>query len=281
MGELCALCPACRRLLDGDLVASKCNHVFHRKCLSEALEACPKCNQQEVWKAPLDLYGVCFDESGDPGAAAVAAALFAGGTCGGNAEEGEAAKVIAEVCALRDDIRKRQRELEDLNERVAEARAQAEKQLGKLRTAERAASKRHSDLSQLESDIAKFNQEHASLTAQMDQIRQRDTVLEYLEVLRGRSEADALMFLTKMVSMVSEPWKVLVEVARLRDDSRAKLDKWKKDSVVAVRREREARAVIADRERKVAQLQKELEKARGGQQAPSRAKAMKRPRLLP
>merc|ERR1719482_2646401 len=33
MGEWRPHCPTCCRLLDGELIAASCNHVFHRACL--------------------------------------------------------------------------------------------------------------------------------------------------------------------------------------------------------------------------------------------------------
>merc|ERR1740123_1779338 len=61
-----------------------------------------------------------------------------------------------------------------------------------------------------------------------------------------------------MVGIVQAPWKILVEVARLRDDYRSRLDTWHKENVAAMKRERESRAVLADRERRVGDLRREI-----------------------
>merc|ERR1740123_1901675 len=144
--------------------------------------------------------------------------------------------------------------------------AEAKKQHDKHQQAKRVSTKRSTERAQLEAQIKSSTQEHESLTAKMHQLRQRDTVLEYVDWLRNRSNAEALGFLTRMVDLVGEPWKILVEIARLRDDMRAKLDKFQKDSMAQIRRERELSSLLAERERSVAHLQKELAKQRGNLQ---------------
>merc|ERR1712113_846886 len=89
----------------------------------------------------------------------------------------------------------------------------------------------------------------------MDDTRKRDCVLEYHDFLK-HSEAEALAFLTKMVSIVTEPWKILTEVARLRDSYRNRLAQWQKEMAVMKRREREARLHCEEQKRKVSDLQR-------------------------
>jgi len=98
----------------------------------------------------------------------------------------------------------------------------------------------------------------------MDQIRQRDTVLEYAEMLRSRSENEAFSYLSKMVSVVTTPWKILVEVARLRDGYRTRLDAWEKENATAARCEREQRAQLMERSRKITELERGIERLRSG-----------------
>jgi len=93
------------------------------------------------------------------------------------------------------------------------------------------------------------------LCNRMDDTRKRDCVLEYHDFLK-HSEIEALAFLTKMVSIVTEPWKILTEVARLRDSYRSRLAEWQKEIAVTKRREREARLHCEEQKRKVFDLQR-------------------------
>jgi len=220
-----------------------------------------------VSKSALPLFGVNFDEGRGSDSAALVAALYMGTVRCVDAEESEVAKSVADICTGRTAIQRHQQELAELREQVSVQYAETKKQEEKYRQAERASTKRSTERAQLEAQIKSSTQEHALLTAQMDQIRQRDTVLEYVDVLRTRSEADALGFVSKMVDMVSEPWKILVEIARMRDDVRARLDKSQKDGIAPVRREREVRTLLAEKERRVSHLQKELAKQRGNLQS--------------
>jgi len=261
-----ALCTACCKPLNGDLVASACNHVFHRRCLSEDLKECPKCRREDVSKSPLLLFGVNFDEGRDSDSAAVVAALYVGTAGCVDVEESEVVKFVAEICTGRAARQRHQQELADLHEQVSVQCAEAKKQHDKHQQAKRVSTKRSTERAQLEAQIKSSTQEHESLTAKMHQLRQRDTVLEYVDWLRNRSNAEALTFLTRMVDLVGEPWKILVEIARLRDDMRTKLDKFQRDSMAQIRRERELSSLLAERERRVSHLQKELAKQRSNLQ---------------
>lgn len=91
-------------------------------------------------------------------------------------------------------------------------------------------------------------------------MRQRDSVLEYADILKSKTDADALKYLTTMVNTVQEPWRILVEVARLRDFHRTQLDGWTKERAASSRQEREGRSQREVTERKLGELQRELDR---------------------
>lgn len=275
------ICPVCRKLLDTKLVVSRCNHVFHRDCLPGRNEPCPQCDEPDAGKCTLDLYGVSFGDASDPGAATLAARLAADRSRG-TAVSSSATVVdldnnetqvdsedtptvtdeVAKLCADRDAVRELKRRLEELKARVETAGQEEILQHMKRQTVEEQANKREAEREKVSSELAKCEEEEKGLLERMNEIRQRDTVLEYADLLKTKTDAEALKYLTTMVNVVQEPWRILVEVARLRDFHRAQLDGWAKDRASCSRQHREARSHLEGHVRKVAELQKELE--RGG-----------------
>lgn len=258
MGELRAFCPVCHLLLDGDLVASKCNHVFHRACLTADTVECPKCREKNISEAPLDIYGLSFNKASlDPGAAAVARQV-ADRSGGVNIREKHNMKNVIELCVLRQDVKKRHQSLDELCDQLKDAEKYAELQLQRLRGAERGFEKRANEAQRLEEELQEYHKTHESLCKSVNDIRNRDTVLEYWLMLGNKNDDDNLAFLTKMVTMVKDPGGILTEVARLRDYHRNRLAKRQKEGAALTRCEARVRRELNEQQHLVVELEKKL-----------------------
>merc|ERR1712039_528462 len=150
--------------------------------------------------------------------------------------------------------------------RVAAAKQEAELQRKKREEVELAAQKREAERQRIAAELESCKEEEAQLLEKMNRIRQRDTVIEYTENLKTKSDAESLKYLTTMVSTVEEPWRILVEIARLRDFHRAQLDSYAKERAASQKKERELRQARAEHERTIAELQKELGRGNTSQQ---------------
>jgi len=260
------LCTACQQpLLKGTIVLSRCNHVFHRACLDDAsLVRCPKCSEslEEGKGQCLELYGVGFGDCSGRAAAKVAAerAKFAS-----DADARQVAVEVEKICTLRDGLRRRREELEKKKAELAVTQEECDKQREKLRAVQRTAAKREAEKAKVLADLEKAKRDQVALLEQVEQIRQRDTTLDYWDILRNKTPGEALSCLTKMVGMVPEPWRILTEVARLRDHCRDLLAKRQKVAAAAKQRETRARHEHSERQRKVSELESRLERTSGSQ----------------
>lgn len=362
MAELRALCAACRKPLSGPLVASSCNHVFHRKCLATAT-TCGRCHQPQTLlpEEALQVFGLGFEEVDDADALAVIAAIAAldssddlpqqshegdisdddvvmaslgeGSSTSdlealcrsipteskaqqpkivdletlddalGNSKEPDDIEIVeatvqnaitegkaqsqteqstdeiasgtnritlddekfrevARICVLRQRKRKLQHRVEELVEELSNLTETAKQQQDKLRAVERAKSKHETECAKLATEIKQCQERKDKLTEQLTLVRQRDAVLEYWEELRSKSADDALAYLLRSVSCVPNPWKILTEVARLRDHHRARLADWEKDRGQASLRATRARRELEKQHKSVSELQGKVQSQR-------------------
>merc|ERR1712232_271671 len=104
-------CPACFRALSGQLVVSRCNHVFHRDCLPPVDGLCPKCQAPDAGQDALDIFGVNFRQNGDSGARSSAAR-----------------PEIAKVVSLRCDVEEQKAVVDGLKRSLEQAKQYGEEE---------------------------------------------------------------------------------------------------------------------------------------------------------
>merc|ERR1719401_1779422 len=151
------------------------------------------------------------------------------------------AVTVAQICRRRDQLRQLTSEKESQQASVPAVREQAERQESHLQAAQKAAGKRAAERDKVAKELEATIAKRAALTQQVGQIRQRDTVLQYWELLNSKPEAEALQYLQIMAPAVPEPWKVVTEVARLRDYLREQVNRRRKESASAAQLESRAR----------------------------------------
>merc|ERR1719221_1448517 len=100
-----------------------------------------------------------------------------------------------------------------------------------------------------------------SLGQQLEHMRERDALLEYMEEVHRKHEENALACLIRIVHTVNDPWKTLTEVARLREHHRSNLSRWLKDDAQVTRDGVRVNREIAEQERAVVGLQNKLAQA--------------------
>jgi len=238
-------CPACSKPLDGDLVATKCNHVFHRACVPDDGSPCPKCQKSCDAKGNLDLFGLGFGANTErkpkvklsPGAQAKA----------------------AEVCELQRQVEQQRREAEALKLRLQEAQAVTEKQKAKMKAAEKQRNqlKESCDKAKHLREMEKAKRE--SLLQKVNRSREDSAAVEYYhKKLKG--DADAQDFLASMVDFMCDPAPLLAEVARLRDHHREQVSKQQKEHVSISQKESRIRHEITEKKRAIAEMQRKIQK---------------------
>lgn len=245
------MCPACSRPLDGDLVASGCNVVFHRSCLAAAGAVCPRCSRTQCKGNSLDLFGASFGKTLDPSAAALAARIAVGVGNEGDRDADRAGRLLAAAKLL-----KKQEEVEELRSRLKEelealaaARVEDRKQQEKLDIAKRTLAKREKEVTQLRDKCAVEESRQQKLIEQMNLMRVRDTAHEYWDRMKAGNESDALKYLSTMVGIDGSSWRVLAEVSRLREYVRKQLDIGRKEATAAAGRLQSARHTMEQQQR--------------------------------
>merc|ERR1712151_759483 len=171
---------------------------------------------------------------------------------------------VAKVCAAREAVRELKRRIEERKAQVDAAAQDETLQSMKAQVVEDQSNKKNREREKVVAEMTKCENDEKELLEKMNEIRQRDTVLEHGDILKTKSDAESLKYLTCMVNTVQEPWRILVEVARLRDYHRAQLDGWRRDSASCSRQHREARSQLEAHKRKVMELEKELERGSKG-----------------
>mmetsp|Transcript_22622 Transcript_22622/g.59780 ORF Transcript_22622/g.59780 Transcript_22622/m.59780 type:complete len:308 (-) Transcript_22622:57-980(-) len=257
MYEQRAVCSACKLPLGGDLAASACNHVFHRRCLAaEDLKECPRCSGPLCPGGAFKLFGMSFGKGKDLGDAAMAARIQAAVAAGETL--GEGMRTVTQILALRAEVQDQQDAVQEAEARRTTLLEGVKAQQDKLDGAERKEAKVVEERLRVDAQLAARKEQHRSLCVQADQHRQRDAVLEYWNHLISKSAEESLGYLTRFVGMVSDPAKTLAEVGKLRDHYRSKLATWQKEGTTSAQRLKVARAAIVETQRKVDELQREL-----------------------
>jgi len=174
----------------------------------------------------------------------------------------EVAKKVAQICKQKQQLRQKRKGVVVQRVSLDKVALEAQKQRDKLRAAERARSKHETECNRHVAEVQQCEERRATMGVQLNSVRQRDAVLEYWEDLRSRSSKDAFGFISRTVSLVSNPWKILTEVARLRDYHRGRLAEREKVGVQAARRKDrdqrehdEVKKVVDELKSKVQQLQ--------------------------
>jgi len=256
--ELRAFCPICHLPLDNNLVATACNHVFHRDCLTADVLECPTCHSTNVKDACLEIFGLSFSEAPrDPGAAAVARHV-ADANSTDLTKDINTIRAVVELCTLRQDVKVQRRRVDELREELKAASEKTEQQSQRLRRAQRISEKQAEEIRRMTRELEENQKRHENICGQIDEVRQRDTVLEYWSMLGSRTDEENRSFLSKMVTMVKDPWKLLTEVSRLRDYHRVRLSKLQKEAIALSRSEARVRRELSEQQHAVAELQKKL-----------------------
>ncbi|CAK0842948.1 unnamed protein product [Prorocentrum cordatum] len=276
---LCAVCPACLRPLDSDLVASGCNHVFHRACLADAgLKQCPKCGDAAFKERTQTLYSVSFGACGDcagPGSAAPAVGVVDDSDDDVIVDTVEAriSREVTQILQLERSVKSQRRELDDKQRELAQQKEQLEQQeqkrASRVQDTKRLAAQRLSQQQELETARLKCQ----SLQEELNRLRLRDTILDYTDLRRSSGDESALQFLTTMVSTVQDPSKVIVDMTRLRGHYRTHMTKWLKETGAAKQQLSKVRRELEEQKRAAAEAEARLERTGGAPADRSRSPA--------
>jgi len=253
------VCPACHGVLREDLVVSKCNHVFHRECLRSVAVKCPKCDMEDIGgEEAIPLYGLSFGEErqtrGD---------LDSSGTSSENVEESnEAEKVIPKILHTERKISVLSKELATLKEKVEKVQHEEEQFRRQLVRAETAMAHKDKEFQTLKDELESQKSSHVRLLEQANRIRDRDAILEYLEIRTTKGDDQALQFIMTMGTSMLDPAPLLTEMTRLRDFYRASRTKNQRDAAIARQNELRIQREIEERQQKVDELKKKLERRR-------------------
>ena len=260
---LCAICPACLRTLDRDLVVSGCNHVFHRACLDGLRGGCPKCGDAAVKERTQTLYGVSFGACAGPSSAAPAVDI------GGDSDddvivdtvEARTSREVTKILQLERLVRSRRLELEEKRRELAQQKERQEQEQQKrdsqVEETKRLAAQRLSQQQELEAARLRC----ASLQEELNRLRLRDTIHDYQELRQSAGDEAALQFLTTMVSTVQDPSKVIADMTRLRGHYRKQMTDSLKETSAAKQQLSKVRRELEEHRREAERLEAELERA--------------------
>merc|ERR1719284_5714 len=237
MDEARAVCAKCKVLLSGDLVATACGHVFHASCLGEE---CSICGETVDRRQALDLYGICYSEQDH-------AAL--------SSED----PVVAEICQLMRDCDEGELKLAELEEDLQNEKGKEEAEQRELASREKAHAEREKAKSEMSKEVARLDERYESLCLQAQSNRSRDTIHEYLDILK-KSPEDAAQFLQRTVDFLEDPAPLLCQLGRLREETRATAKRLQKERAAVVRKERLLRQELGERRLGVEELQRKLKR---------------------
>eukprot|EP00929_Paragymnodinium_shiwhaense_P116511 TRINITY_DN8611_c0_g1_i1.p1 TRINITY_DN8611_c0_g1~~TRINITY_DN8611_c0_g1_i1.p1 ORF type:complete len:549 (+),score=128.34 TRINITY_DN8611_c0_g1_i1:173-1819(+) len=246
-GKKWPICPACRKPLENNLVASRCNHIFHRDCLyGLKANTCPKCDEPNPCVSALDLYVAFGEASSDK---------IVEGEGEGSREQEER---ISKLLDLKSQARDRRKEAEKVADKLASLRVYNEKQEQKLAQAEKSSGKAREKRAVKQKELEKSREHYDTTQERLHQARQRDAVFEYREVVQGKSEDEGLTYLARMASFVSDPAMLLTEVRRLGDHHRQQVQKSQRECMVGTQKAMKTKREIEDYSRRQDLLQKKL-----------------------
>lgn len=232
-----ALCAQCRKPLCGAVLASGCNHVFHKPCFV-AGASCGHCGETLRSETSLSLYNLCCEEKSEYSAYAadvMAAAAKLRASLEGMEDadsaifdpdfvvqesEGRGVHEVALLCLKRERINSKREELDSEQSKLHTSLETLEHQQRKLRVRQRMTEKLQEEQASEKNKIQRCNEDHEKMLAELNEVRQRATIVEYWDLVRNGQEDEALQKLTALISMISHPWKILAHMARLRDHYR-------------------------------------------------------------
>jgi len=243
-------CPACHKLLDGPLVVSRCNHVFHRDCLPAEDAPCPKCQQPDAGKNALELFGLGL---GDGGSSDMPATNLPPG----------AREAAVELVMLERKVADQRRVAEGCRQRLEDAKVATENQGVKLKEAGKAGALLKQRYDSARAELSKLKANHATLYEQACRSREQSVVAEYLEMVHNSKDsgADAANFLCKIATATFDAAPLLTEMTRLRDHHRARVNKLQREHVQMSQREARNRREIVEVSRAVAEYQRKLQRS--------------------
>mmetsp|Transcript_47054 Transcript_47054/g.105561 ORF Transcript_47054/g.105561 Transcript_47054/m.105561 type:complete len:242 (-) Transcript_47054:32-757(-) len=204
-------CTACKRPLKGKIFAAGCGHLFHADCTF-----CPICNLETHADGKLlEVFGAEFSTGRH--------------------------QVVA---PLKRSLVERRELLTAAKEQLKGVSMERDRQLKKLQDAQACQSKQESELASLQERVDAGREDIATLTLQVQELRECSTVEQYHELLEKNGAQEALQFLQKRVPFALEPAVTLAHVRRLRDRY--------KERVVGL--QREAANLYKDEKQKKKQL---------------------------
>lgn len=228
-------------------------------------DKCPKCGEVHARSTVLDLFGASFSPQQEPGAAALATRIAESATRGDTqldtqldsqedspeldpAARAARFRAAAQLLQKQEEVRDLRCKLKEQLETIAAARVLKAKQDEKWEAAKKALSKKEKEVTQLKEKGTTEDLRHAKLLEDINNMRVRDTTLEYWDRVKAGREADALKYLSTMVGLGGSPWRILAEVARLRDHVRKQLDAGRKEAAAVANRLKSARHLLAELE---------------------------------
>lgn len=242
-------CPACNKPLNGAVVASRCNHVFHKECAPRDDAKCPKCNAGEAGKGSQELFGLGFPSAKAPGAAQMTP---------------EAKEAAVEVFKMKRQIEEQKRTIQEYEQRVADAREVAEKELVKFNDAEKQCNKTKDKYTKAKADLEKATAKKDTLYEEVNRMREQSIAGEYLNILLCSKDggADAAGFISRMAGSSFDAGPVLTELMRLRNHYRERMSKLQKEHIELNRRHAKLGRDISEVKRGLAEDERRLHRAR-------------------
>jgi len=233
--------------------------VFHRECLGIVAAKCPKCDMEDIGgEEAIPLYGLSFGEESQ-----TRGNLDSSGTSSENVDESnEPKKIMQKILHTERKINVLSKELANLNEKVERVRQEEDQFRRRLLRAEKAMAHKDKEFQTLTDELETQKSSHASLLEQANRIRDRDAILEYLEIRKTKGDDQALQFIMTMGTSMLDPAPLLTEIARLRTFYRASRTKSQRDAAIARQNELRVQREIEECQQKVDALKTKLERRR-------------------
>lgn len=261
-------------------MAGTCGHVFHKMCLTGVHAAeCPECGQKDIAARPLDLFGASFGEDVNCTSANVAVSrvleeMNTGSTstiCLDDDDEANEASEqgsdsmrneLIRLVTLRQELETKQLEYDKCFESAVGAREAESRQNQKLAKVESTVARRNEKCVKLLSELDKLKHKSGALTEEVQQRRQRDAVREYYDILKSKSAAQALSFLTTIVKLADDPAPFCIELARLKEHHRNELQRRRRECAVESRKQVNIKLDLEERRTEVAAFKRKLGRSR-------------------
>ncbi|CAJ1331809.1 unnamed protein product [Effrenium voratum] len=268
MSNLRGLCAGCRSPLTGALLASGCNHVFHKACFVEGA-SCGRCNA--TLTNALSLYNLHFEELEGHAADVMAAAAKQKASLEGlvDAEEAlfeceplgeDATAEVATIHLMRERVENLEQQVEEADAKLQAGRARLVRQQTRLRAQQKVEQKREASVESLRREIQNLVAKKEQMARNLNELRQRDAILDYNDLMKQGKNDEALHLLNVIVSMNPKPWMTLTQVSRLRDYYRKQCDHYEKEIAKADQREKRARRELEELQRTRKELQGQLKR---------------------